>query len=60
VAETVQNLSAIAIAMAVEPQYVCGAAYFICTVKGNQVSPRARTLTLPGEKGGKKQQKIRS
>jgi hypothetical protein len=29
-------------------------------VKGNHVSPRARTLTLPGEKGGKKQQKIRS
>jgi hypothetical protein len=31
VAETVHNLSAIAIAMAVAPQYVCGAADFICT-----------------------------
>ena len=24
-----------------------------CIFNGNQVSPRARTLTLPGEKGGK-------
>jgi hypothetical protein len=46
-------------AMAVEPQDVFGAAYFICTYRSNEVSPRARTLILPGQKA-EKTAKIRS
>jgi hypothetical protein len=45
--EPAGQVSARAIAMASEPQYVFGAAYFICTCRRNEVRPRAQMLTLP-------------